>query len=103
MQIALGREPEASTTAPTRPKTINEKYSAGPNLKATSAKGGAKAASSTVATQPAKKEPRAAIARAAPARPLRASWCPSSTVTTAEVSHGRATRMAVVDPPYWAP
>ena len=72
--IALGSEPEASTTAPTRPRHISEKYSAGPNLKATSASGGAKAASSSVATQPAKNEPRAAMASAAPARPLRAIW-----------------------------
>jgi len=103
MAMALGSEPDASTTAPTRPSTMSEKYSAGPNLKATSASGGAKAASSSVATQPAKNEPRAAMARAAPARPLRAIWWPSSTVTTADVSPGSATRMAVVEPPYWAP
>ncbi|CFW47730.1 Uncharacterised protein [Bordetella pertussis] len=43
------------------------------------------------------------MARAAPARPLRAIWWPSSTVTTADVSPGSATRMVVVEPPYWAP
>src|SRR3546814_18866965 len=100
MQMALGREPEASTTAPIRPKTISEKYSAGPNLKATSARGGAKPANKIVAKQPAKNEPMAAMARAAPARPLRAIWCPSRPVTTADVSPGQATRMAVVEPPY---
>src|SRR5690606_10944986 len=83
MQIALGSEPEASTTAPIRPSTMSEKYSAGPNLKATSARGGAKPAIMMVATQPAKNDPRAAMASAAPARPLRAIWWPSSTVTTA--------------------
>ena len=39
---------------------------------ATSASGGAKAARSSVATLPAKNEPSAAMASAAPARPLRA-------------------------------
>ena len=101
--IALIKEPEANTTAPTRPKTISEKYSAGPNLNANSASGGAKAAISNVATLPAKKEPIAAIANAAPARPFLAIAWPSSTVTTAEVSPGRFTKIAVVEPPYCVP
>ena len=67
-------EPWASTTAAIRPKTINEKYSAGPNLKATSASGGANAAINTVATVPAKNDPSAAVASATPARPRRAIW-----------------------------
>jgi hypothetical protein len=58
--IAFGSEPEASTTAPIRPGTISEKYSAGPNLKATAASGTANAASNRMPTQPAKKEPSAA-------------------------------------------
>src|SRR5690606_30308470 len=99
MQMAFGSDPDASTTAPIKPNTISEKYSAGPNLKATSAKGGAKPAIMRVETQPAKKEPNAAMASAAPARPFLAIWWPSSTVTTADVSPGKATRMAVVEPP----
>ena len=57
--IALSSEPEASTTAPIRPSTISEKYSAGPNLNASSVSGGANAAMMTVPTQPAKNEPSA--------------------------------------------
>jgi hypothetical protein len=72
--IALTSEPDASTTAPIRPSTISEKYSAGPNLKASSVSGGAKAATIMVATEPAKKEPRPAAASADPARPWRAIW-----------------------------
>ena len=72
--IALSSEPCASTTAPIRPSTISEKYSAGPNLSASSDSGGANAATSSVATVPAKNEPSAAIASAAPARPWRAIW-----------------------------
>ena len=72
--IALISEPYASTTAATRPSTISEKYSAGPNLNASSVSGGAKAAMMTVPTQPAKNEPIAATASAAPARPWRAIW-----------------------------
>jgi hypothetical protein len=72
--MALISEPEASTTAPIRPSTIRLKYSAGPNLKASSVSGGAKAAMTMVPTQPAKKEPSPAAASAGPARPLRAIW-----------------------------
>ena len=74
MHTALISEPEASTTAPIKPSTISEKYSAGPNLKATSVSGAAKAAKIKVPTQPAKKEPKPAAAKAGPARPLRAIW-----------------------------
>ncbi len=74
MQMALISEPDARTTAPMRPRTISEKYSAGPNLKASSVNGGANAAITSVPTQPAKKEPRPAAASAGPPRPLRAIW-----------------------------
>ena len=69
MQMALTSEPEASTTAPIKPSTMSEKYSAGPNLKASSVRGGAKAAMMIVPTQPAKNEPKPAAASAGPARP----------------------------------
>jgi hypothetical protein len=68
------REPWACTVAATSPSTISEKYSAGPNLSATSASGGAATAMSSVATQPAKNEPMAQVASAGPARPWRAIW-----------------------------
>ena len=74
MAIALISDPEARTTAPISPSTISEKYSAGPNLKASSVSGGANAAMTIVPTQPAKKEPRPAAASAGPARPWRAIW-----------------------------
>ena len=74
MPTALMSEPEAKTTAPIKPNTISEKYSAGPNLKATSVSGAAKAAKIKVPTQPAKKEPKPAAAKAGPARPFRAIW-----------------------------
>ena len=57
-----------------RPNTISEKYSDGPNFSATSASGGAATAMISVATQPAKNEPSAAMASAGPARPCRAIW-----------------------------
>ena len=47
---------------------------AGPNLKASSVSGGAKAARISVPTQPAKNEPRPAAASAGPARPCLAIW-----------------------------
>ena len=54
------------------PITISEKYSAGPNLSAMFAIGGPNAAITSVATVPAKKDPIADAANAAPARPFRA-------------------------------
>ena len=65
--------------------------------------GNTSTAMTSVATQPANSEPSAATASAEPARPWRAIAWPSMQVTTAELSPGRFTRMAVVEPPYWAP
>ena len=72
MPMALMSEPDAKTTAPIKPNTINEKYSAGPNLKASCERGAAKAAKIKVATHPAKNEPMPAVKSATPARPRRA-------------------------------
>ena len=66
---ALISEPCASTTEAMRPSTISEKYSGAWNLRATPASGGARKATTKVATVPAKKEAMAAVASAAPARP----------------------------------
>src|SRR5262249_48920153 len=100
---ALTSDPRARTTAATKPHTISEKYSAGPNCKATAASGGAASAISNVEAQPAKNEPSAAMPSAGPAGPGRGVWCPSMVVTTEDASPGMLTRMAVVEPPYWAP
>ena len=72
MPIALIKEPDAKTTAPIKPNTIREKYSAGPNLNASCESGAANAAKIKVATQPAKNEAVPAVNKATPARPLRA-------------------------------
>ena len=72
--IAFSSDPLASTTAASRPSTISEKYSAGPNLSANSASGGANAATTSVATDPAMNEPIAATDSALPAFPRRAIW-----------------------------
>ena len=101
--IAFSTEPLASTTAKIRPSTISEKYSAGPNASASLVSGAPSTAISTVATQPAKNEPIAAIASAGPARPCLAIWKPSSAVTTEPASPGMLTRIDVVEPPYCAP
>ncbi|MNL18116.1 hypothetical protein D3C87_1392480 [compost metagenome] len=74
MASALTMEPWASAMDETRPTTISEKYSAAPNSSAIAVKGGAKTATRKVETVPAKNEPIAAIASAAPALPLRAIW-----------------------------
>ena len=66
--------PWASTAAVTRASSIREKYSGDPNFKAISAIGGPIRAIRKVQTVPAKNEPMAEMASAAPARPLRAIW-----------------------------
>jgi hypothetical protein len=56
-----------------------------------------------VAMLPATNEPIAALASAAPARPLLAILKPSSAVTMVPVSPGVFSRIDVVEPPYMAP
>ena len=72
MPTAFTTEPWARMTAAIRPNSISAKYSGERNLTANAASTGANAAMRMVPTQPAKKEPTAAMARAAPARPFRA-------------------------------
>ena len=69
--IALSMAPFASTTAPTSPSAISAKYSGAWNCSPSRASGGEASAMNSVATEPAKKEPSAAIASAAPARPCK--------------------------------
>ena len=64
---------------------------------------GANSVTTTVATVPATKEPMAAVASAAPARPLLAILLPSMAVTMLAVSPGVFSKMEVVEPPYMAP
>jgi hypothetical protein len=52
---------------------------------------------------PATKEPIAAVASAARARPRRAIWGPSIAVATEADSPGVLSRIDVVDPPYMPP
>ena len=83
----------------TNPIMAREKYSGGPKASATSAKGGAKKFRPTTEKVPATKEPIAAMARAAPARPFKAILYPSKQVTTLVASPGTFTKIDVVDPP----
>jgi hypothetical protein len=53
--------------------------------------------------EPATNEPIAAVASAAPARPLLAILLPSMAVTMVAVSPGVFSRIEVVEPPYMAP
>ena len=52
---------------------------------------------------PATKEPIAAVASAAPARPFLAILLPSIAVTMVALSPGVLSKIDVVDPPYMAP
>ena len=83
--------------------SISRKYSGGPSLTAYSATSGANNVTRMVAMVPATKEPMAAVASAAPARPLLAILLPSIAVTMVPVSPGVLSRIEVVEPPYIAP
>ena len=52
---------------------------------------------------PPMNEPKADMPRAAPARPCRAIWYPSTAVMTEADSPGTLMRIEVVEPPYIAP
>lgn len=67
MPKAWSNDPLASTMDATRPRTMTEKYSAPPKLKAISARGGANSAMMMVAIVPAMNEPMAETASASPA------------------------------------
>ena len=102
--MALRIEPRASTTAKTRPITISEKYSAGPNSSASLVSGAPSAAMTQRRDACRRRTSRcAAMPSATPARPCLAIWWPSSVVTTEVASPGMLTRIAVVEPPYCAP
>jgi hypothetical protein len=96
-------EPSDISSAHTRPSTISEKYSGGPKPTASFVSSGEKKVIATRLSVPATNDPIAAIPSAAPARPLRAIWCPSMQVTTEAASPGMLTRIEVVEPPYIAP
>ena len=87
----------------TKASTISAKYSADPNASASFTISGAVTLSASVASVPATNDPIAAVASAAPARPLRAIWWPSIAVTIVALSPGVLSRIDVVDPPYIAP
>ena len=84
-------------------KSMRAKYSGGPNRRAISTSAGASSISIKVAKVPPTKEPMIAAISAVPARPLRASGCPSKVVTADDEQPGVLTRIAVVAPPYIAP
>ncbi|MEY9723278.1 hypothetical protein ABIA22_005832 [Sinorhizobium fredii] len=69
---AFVRLPEEMTIDIVNPKTISEKYSTGPKSSAACASNGPRKETAAVATVPAKNDDKAAVARAAPARPRRA-------------------------------
>ena len=70
MPTAFTTEPWARITAAISPNSISAKYSGERNFTANAASTGANAAMRMVPTQPAKREPTAAMASAAPARPF---------------------------------
>ena len=101
--MPLSTEPCDRAIVSTMPNVARAKYSGAPNAVASCSTAGDRVASASVAMQPAVNEPIAEMASAAPARPCFAIWWPSIAVTAEDGSPGRFTRIAVIEPPYWAP
>ncbi len=101
--IPLSVLPPSTALTVVKASNIRQKYSGGPSSTAYSATMGANSVTRTVAMVPATKEPIAAVASAAPARPLLAILKPSRAVTMEPVSPGVLSRIEVVEPPYMAP
>jgi hypothetical protein len=73
------------------------------NFRPNAASGGVTNTTAITAATPARKEPIAEMLSAAPARPLRAIWCPSTAVITLAASPGTLTSTEVSVPPYIPP
>jgi hypothetical protein len=68
----LSMDPPLMYASTRRPRSRSAKFSGGPRRRAKAARGGASIISATTDRVPAMKEPTAAMASAAPARPFRA-------------------------------
>lgn len=99
MVMPLIAEPDDTTDAATRPSAMIEKYSAGPNLNATSATSGENSIIMTMPTLAPKKEATVVIRSATPPRPCLAIGNPSRHVTALAGVPGRFNRIEAVDPP----
>jgi hypothetical protein len=71
---ALSIEPPTMKIVTTKPRTISEKYSGGPNLRAATTRMGENTFRPMVLRVPATNEANAAMPSAAPARPCLAIW-----------------------------
>ena len=100
---ALTRWPLLTVATSRMPSSASAVYSGGPKSSAKLATSGASTDSATIDTVPPMNDPIAAMPSAVPARPWRASACPSNTVTTEDASPGSRSSTEVIVPPYWAP
>jgi hypothetical protein len=86
-----------------RPRSMIEKISVGPNLKAIAVRRGEAKIMIMMPTEAAKKEQIIVIPRAVPPRPARVIGYPSRQVTAWGGCEGRLSRMAPIAPPYCDP
>ena len=103
MATPLMAEPLASVAPASRPNIIIEKYSAGPNLKATSTSSGENRIIARMPIEAPKNDENISMNSAEPALPLRASGLPSRQATACEAVPGRFSMMEVMPPPYCEP
>ena len=95
----LRTDPEERLEMMVMPKTPTQKYSAGPNFRAMSARGGLRKIRQTTPKSPPRQEPTVAATIASSARPWQAMGYPSKHVPMELGVPGVLMRMALKDPP----
>ena len=102
-KIVLGISSPPSPMKVAKASTIRANSSAGPNLRANSAKGGANSVNRITDMVPPMNDATAAAVSAWSAWPVVASGRPSNTVATAVEAPGMPRVMELIAPPYMAP
>jgi len=102
-KIVLGMSSPPSPMKVAKASTMRANSSAGPNLRANSASGGANRVNRITDMVPPMKDATAAAVRAWSALPAVASGRPSNTVATAVDAPGIPKVMELMAPPYMAP
>src|SRR5271163_1026810 len=101
--MPLSGEPLASVEPASRPTSISEQTSAGPNLSATETRNGARKIISVMPNDAPTKAAMMVMPSAVPPLPCWVIGKPSRQVTACGGWHGRFNRIEQIAQPYWAP
>ena len=103
MATPLSGEPRASVEPASRPSSISEQISAGPNFSATITRIGDRKIISVMPHEAPTNDEITVMPSAAPPLPCLVSGKPSRQVTACGGWHGRLSRIEQIAPPYCAP